>query len=244
MHLDANDLRRFYYRTPLGRVAQRAIRDRLVSMWPPRASETVAGFGFAVPLLRPFLDKGARVIGLMPAQQGAMAWPQGLPNHAVLCAEALWPLAAGMVDRLVVLHGLETSENPSSVLEEAWRVLAPGGSAVFIVPNRAGLWARRDGTPFGFGRPYSTGQLDAQLRGHDFTPERMTSALFAPPAEGAFWLRSADFWERAGARLVPWRAGGVLIAEASKAVPAPRQRGLGAPVRRLRPVLAGVGQAV
>lgn len=244
MHLDAADLRSFYYRTRLGRAAQRAVRDKLVAMWPPRASETVAGFGFAVPLLRPYREAGARVVGLMPAPQGVMAWPQGMPNNSVLCEETLWPLSAGSVDRLVVLHGLETSENPSSVLDEAWRVLAPGGAAMFIVPNRAGLWSRWDGTPFGFGRPYTSGQLEAQLRRHDFYADRIVSALFMPPSDGAFWLRSAGIWERAGARLLPWRAGGVLMAEVTKSVPAPRRPGLTAPVRRLNPGLAIAGQPV
>lgn len=58
MHLDVLDLRNFYYRTPLGRVAQRAIRDQMLAIWPPLSGQTVAGFGFAVPLLRPYLEIG------------------------------------------------------------------------------------------------------------------------------------------------------------------------------------------
>jgi SAM-dependent methyltransferase len=154
MHLDVLDLRNFYYRTQLGRVAQRAIRDRMVDLWPPLAGQTVAGFGFAVPLLRPYLAEARRVIGLMPGPQGVMPWPAGLQNVSVLCEEHLWPLPTGMVDRLVLLHGLETSENPGSVLDEAHRVLGPGGRALIVVPNRAGLWSRSDATPFGFGRPW------------------------------------------------------------------------------------------
>ena len=149
MHLDVRDLRNFYYRTQLGRVAQRAIRDQLVALWPNVQGQTIAGFGFGVPLLRPFLTDARRVIGLMPAPQGVMPWPAGMENVSVLCEEMSWPLATGMVDRLVLMHGLETSENPSAVLEEAHRVLGPGGRVVFVVPNRSGLWARRDGTPFG-----------------------------------------------------------------------------------------------
>ena len=45
MHLDVLDLRNFYYRTQLGRVAQRAIRDQVVRLWPPQAGATVAGDG-------------------------------------------------------------------------------------------------------------------------------------------------------------------------------------------------------
>jgi len=123
----------------------------------------------------------------------------------------------------VMLHGLETSEQPSALLEEAARVLDDGGRALFIVPNRAGLWGRRDATPFGFGRPYTPGQLDAQLRRHGFVPEAHRAALFQPPSSQRFWLRTGPFWERLGQRLPARFAAGVLMVEASKQVgPKPR----------------------
>jgi SAM-dependent methyltransferase len=242
MHLDVLDLRNFYYRTPLGRVAQRAIRDQVVAMWPDTKGQTVAGFGFAVPLMRPFLEQSRRVVALMPGPQGVMPWPAGMPNVSVLCEETDWPLASGSVDRLLLMHGLETSENPGRVLDEASRVLAPGGKVLFIVPARSGLWARRDGTPFGFGRPYTLVQLEAQLKRHAFTPERSVSALFTPPASGRFWLRTADTWEALGRRTGMWLAGGVLIVEASKQVYQPTRGGLGAVVRKPLKVLEGVGK--
>lgn len=241
MHLDVLDLHNFYYRTALGRVAQRAIRDQMVRHWPPAAGQTVAGFGFTLPLLRPYLSDSRRVVGLMPGPQGVMPWPAGLPNVSVLCEDTAWPLATGLVDRLVMLHGLETSETPSAVLEEAGRVLGPGGRALVIVPNRSGLWARSDATPFGFGRPYSVAQLEAQLRRHGFTPERSQSVLFAPPSSRRFWLRTADYWEAIG-RKMPWLVGGVLIVEASKQAYAPTRGGLGAAVRRPLKVLEGIAQ--
>ena len=135
MHLDVLDLRNFYYRTGLGRAAQRAIRDQLLRLWPDATAQTVVGFGFAVPLLRPYLNSATRVIGLMPGPQGVMPWPAGMPNLSVLCEETLWPLQTGQADRLVLLHGLETSENPSRLLEECKRVLSANGRAVFIVPR-------------------------------------------------------------------------------------------------------------
>ena len=239
MHLDVQDLRDFYYRTALGRVAQRAIRDQVVRLWPKAAGQTVAGFGFAVPLLRPYLSDARRVIGLMPGPQGVMPWPAGMENVSVLCEETAWPLSTGLVDRLAMMHGLETSENPSAVLEEAHRVLGPGGRALFVVPNRAGLWSRRDATPFGFGRPYSSAQLESQLRRHGFTPERSLTVLHAPPSRTPFWLRTADFWEGVGRRL-PWLSGGVLMVEATKQVYAPSRGGFGAVVRKPLSVLDGV----
>lgn len=240
MHLDVRDLRNFYYRTNLGRVAQKAIRERVLRLWPEAHGQTVVGFGFAVPVLRPYLGDSRRVIGLMPGPQGVMPWPVGQPNVSVLCQESNWPLETGMVDKLLVLHGLETSENPTVLLEECSRVLGPGGRAMFIVPNRAGLWARRDGTPFGFGRPYSMSQLESQLRSHAFTSERADSALYGPPSQKRFWLRSAQMWEGVGRRVSTVLAGGVLILEVSKQTHSPQRPGLRAAVRRPLEVLEGL----
>jgi SAM-dependent methyltransferase len=242
MHLDVTDLRNFYYRTGLGRAAQRAIRDRMVDLWPPRAGQTVAGFGFAVPLLRPYLTTAERVIGLMPGPQGVMAWPAGMPNVSVLCEEVDWPIADDSVDRLVLLHGLETSENPRALLDECWRVLTAEGRALFIVPNRTGLWSRREATPFGFGRPFSLGQLEAQLKRGSFAPQSHHAALFAPPSERRFWLRTAQMWERTGTRFAPWLAGGVLMVEAKKCVLEPLGPIKREKVRNPLRVLDGIAQ--
>ncbi len=240
MHLDVVDLRNFYYRTGLGRAAQRAVRDQVVELWPEAKGQTVVGFGFAVPLLRPYLAEARRVIGLMPGPQGVLQWPAGMPNVSVLCEETLWPLETGHVDRLVLMHGLETSENPSALLEECWRVLGPGGKMLVVVPNRAGLWSRSDRTPFGFGRPYSLTQLENQLKLHAFLPERHRAALYQPPSHKRFWLKTGMFWEQTGRRITSHFAGGVLIVEASKRVPAPTRPGLTEAVRRPLRVLEGM----
>ncbi len=232
MHIDVLDLRQFYYRTRLGRIAQKSVRDQVLSLWPEVRNETVVGFGFAVPLLRPYLGSAERVVGLMPGAQGVMPWPAGLDNVSVLCHETRWPLSAGSADRLVCLHGLETSQHPSGVLEECHRVLSPAGKALFIVPNRSGLWARRDVTPFGFGRPYSLRQLEEQLRTHGFVSERHRAALFAPPSHARFWLKSAEVVERMGRKLSSYYAGGVIMLEVSKQVHAPTRAGLAERVRR------------
>lgn len=222
MHLDVQDLRNFYYRSALGRAAQSSLRHQMLALWPEAKGQTVVGYGFAAPLLRPYLAEARRVIALMPGPQGVMPWPAGMANVSVLTAETLWPLETGRVDKLVVLHGLETSERPSDLLEEIWRVLGPGGRALFVVPNRAGLWARRDRTPFGFGRPYSVGQLEALLRKHQFLPERQLGALYQVPSGKPVWMKSGPAFERFGRRLPSLFAGGVFMVEATKLIYPPK----------------------
>ncbi len=237
MHLDVQDLRNFYYRSRLGRAAQKAVREEVLQFWPEAQGQTVVGFGFAVPFLRPYLQDARRVIGLMPGPQGVINWPQGMANVSVLCEETFWPLETGRVDKLLVMHGLETSENPGALLEECWRVLGPGGSALFMVPNRAGLWSRSDKTPFGYGRPYSQSQLENQLKLHSFLPIGHATTLYQPPSEGRFWRRTAGMWERLGGRFSMVVSGGVLLVEATKRVQAPSGPGLRETVRRPLEVL-------
>ena len=240
MHLDVHVLRDFYYRTQLGRAVQKGVRDQVVALWGSTRGMTVAGYGFAVPLLRPFLADARRVIGLMPGPQGVMHWPADGPNHSVLTDEARWPLANDSVDRMVLLHGLETSDRPAALLDEAHRVLAPQGRALFVVPSRTGFWARRDATPFGFGRPYSRGQIERLLAECAFVPSGHCSALFFPPSERRFWIRSARSLERLGRRWAPERLGGVLMVEAIRRDAAPTRPGLRAEARRPLAVLEGV----
>ncbi len=240
MHLDVADLRRFYYRTPLGRVAQSALQRALRQLWPDVKGETLVGFGFAAPMMRPFLGEARRAFCLMPAGQGVARWPADQPNRAALVEETLWPLPDGYVDRLLVAHGIETCERPAALFEEMWRVLAPGGSAILIAPNRSGLWARRDVTPFGYGRPYSIKQLEHQLGEHRFEPTRHAACLYAPPSHKRFWLRMSGVCENVGLRLDLKRAAGVILIEATKLVYAAPKTGARATVKTPLEVLEGL----
>ncbi len=242
MHLDVVELRAFYYRTKLGRATKANLQMALEELWSDVEGQNVAGFGFAVQLLRPYLGKAARVISLMPGQQGVMAWPAGEPNISVLVEETSWPIEAGTIDKLVIAHGLETCERPDALLAEVARVLAPGGSAIFIVPNRGGFWARRDATPFGYGRPYSLRQLEGQLRKNRLYPENHRTALHAPPSDARFWLKTWGLWERVGRRLGRNFMHGALIVEATKQVYIMPKGGTSVSIKKPLEVLGGLAQ--
>ena len=102
-------------------------------------------------------------------------------------------------------------------MSEIWRVLTAEGQLICVAPNRMGLWARADGTPLGWGHPYSGKQLSRMLRDHQFTPTRMSRALFVPPVRTKTILGSANAWESIGSKFFP-RASGVVLVEASKQI--------------------------
>ncbi len=235
MPVDVVDFRNFYAQ-PLGHVARRLIAHAIRRRWADTRGLSLVGLGYATPYLGLFRQEVERTFALMPAAQGVVKWPSAAPTLAALVEETLLPLADASVDRVLAVHALEMTVHAPDMLQEVWRVLAAGGRLLMVVPNRRGLWARIDTTPFGHGRPFSRGQLVELLREALFTPVGWGEALWVPPFDRAVFLRTAVAWERMGATLsLPFA--GVHIVEATKQVwrPVPLKRRL-APV--LKPVLA------
>lgn len=214
MYCDIVDLRSFYA-SVLGRLAERSISMALSSVWAKLANERMVGIGYAVPWLERFGADAERVFAFMPAGQGAVNWPPQGPSATVLVFEEELPLVDASVDRILMIHTLEHSENPRETLMEAWRVLAPGGRLIAVVPNRRGIWARFEHTPFGTGRPFSSAQLTDLLRETNFTPGIWADALHFPPSRRRSLLRFYHILERLGRRFWPIFSG-VIIVEAQK----------------------------
>ena len=214
MWTDVVDLRDFYD-TRLGQVARHMIRRGVRSVWPNVGGERLLGLGYATPYLRQFKDEAERVIAMMPAGQGVLHWPPEGPNCVALGDECELPLPDNAVDRVLVVHALESAELLRDMMREVWRVMTGEGRLLVVVPNRRGIWARVDRTPFGWGHPYSPSQLSRLLRDHMFTPVRTEQALFVPPTRSNTLLRSAAAVERLGRRWFPTFSGVVMI-EAGK----------------------------
>ena len=219
MQLDVSELQEFYA-TALGQVVRRLLTHRIRARWRGVSGATLIGLGYSSPYLGSFRGEVRRVGALMPHSQGAVVWPRDGRTLSVLVEEDRLPLPDGSVDRLLGVHCLEVAERGRPLLREMWRVLAPEGRLMLIVPNRRGVWARLDNTPFGQGRPYSRRQLESLLVDALFTPSDWGGALFVPPIGRRMLLRSAPAWERMGANVSPAFAG-VFIVEARKEVVAP-----------------------
>lgn len=216
MWTDVVDLRDFYA-TSLGQVACRMLRHRIRLMWPDLTGQRVLGLGYTTPYLRPFLDDAERVVAIMAAQQGVLPWPASGPNHVTLADESDLPLPDLSFDRVLLVHAVECSEQLRSMLREVWRVLAEGGRILVVVPNRRGIWARFERTPFGIGHPYTVTQLSRLLRDCMFTPVCAAGALFVPPSHSRMMLTAAPAWEKLGDRWFP-RFAGVNMIEATKQI--------------------------
>ena len=223
-----------FYSTAQGAIALRLVRERLCQIWPDLTGQMVLGLGHTGPYLHGWRAGAGRCIAATPTPGAAAAWPGSGRNLACVVMEDGLPFADLSMDRILMVHGLENADNARRVLREAWRVLKDDGRLLVVAPNRVGIWAHVESTPFGQGQPYSPGQIERLLMGSLFRVERRDRALYMPPSRYRLVLRGAGLFERAGRSLAPQLAG-VTITEAVKDVYAAMP--LAKPARR-RVVLA------
>jgi len=214
MSLDVVDLRNFYGQR-LGTVARRFVGRGIRRMWNDASAQRVLGVGYATPYLGLFREEAERCLAFMPMSQGVVKWPSARPTLASLVDPYDMPLPDSSMDRVLLVHALEMSEDAGALLREVWRVLNAGGRLMAVVPNRRGLWARMDTTPFGYGQPYSRSQLKRLMRQTWFSPEGWAETLYVPPLRNRLLLQSAQAWEQIGAGFsLPFA--GLHIVEATK----------------------------
>jgi SAM-dependent methyltransferase len=204
-----------FYGTACGSVACRLLREQLLQLWPDLSRRTVLGLGYAAPYLRAWRGQATRCIAATPEQIAVTRWPAEGANLACSVDEASLPFPDLHFDRILLIHGLELADNARALLREVWRVLKDDGRLLVVAPNRVGLWAHVERTPFGHGLPYSPGQIDRLLAVNLFRVERRSLALYVPPTTLRLVLRTARLWERSGRWLAP-NLGGVTITESVK----------------------------
>jgi SAM-dependent methyltransferase len=213
-----------YYKSPLGRLSRALVREHVVALAGDVKGKRVLGLGFATPYMRFALEPAERVLAFMPSRQGASSWPREGPSHTVLCDPLEMPLSDAAIDLTIGIHALEHVADAEELMRELWRITAPNGHLVLVVPRRRGMWAQRDNTPFGQGNPYSGGQIEKLLRDHSFVPVAWRDALFVPPVNSKLMMRSTRFWEGAGRLVGPAMSGVICVRARKEAFPAVPRR--------------------
>ncbi|AQT46176.1 class I SAM-dependent methyltransferase [Bartonella choladocola] len=206
---------RSFYQTVLGEKVFSTITNKLALKNCDVAGERVLGLGYVTPYLEQLKDRAERCFAFMPAHQGACVWPSADKVATALVFEEDLPLSDSAVDRIILIHSLEFAENAREMLSEMWRVLAPNGRIIIVVPNRRGLWARNDHTPFGSGQPYSRQQLLQLLHETNFSVVKIGEALYFSPSGGALARGFSAVYEPLARSFFPY-FGGIIVCEAQK----------------------------
>ncbi len=229
-----------FYGTPRGAVAAEVLRERLAAFWPDLRGMGVLGLGYAAPYLPLWQDTAYRCLAAIPAPQLPPPLP-GTAANACQVDEDRLPFPDLSFDRVVLIHAVEHADDSRRLLREVWRVLKDDGRLLVVAPNRLGLWAHVEATPFGHGTPYSSRQIASLLASALFRPERRDVGLFVPPVNVRLLLRGWPLWEQVGHAVAADLAGVTLteaVKDAYSALP------LGEPARRqvvLAEAVQGVG---
>ena len=170
-----------FYGTARGGVACRLLRERLVeTLAGPVAACGCSGSAYARPICGPGKARPSAA-----SRRSRRRWARRAgrrkPNLACAVEEAALPFPDLHFDRVLLVHGLEAAENARGLLREVWRVLKDDGRLLVVAPNRVGVWAHVESTPFGYGTPYSPGQIGRLLEASMFRVERRDFALYLPP---------------------------------------------------------------
>src|SRR5580698_10086321 len=117
MSYDVVDLRDFYGHR-LGTVARRFVGRGIRARWADTRGQRVLGIGYPTPYLGLFREEAERCLAFMPAAQGVVKWPSHRPGLAALTDEFALPLADAAVDRVLLVHALEMSQQADALLRE------------------------------------------------------------------------------------------------------------------------------
>ena len=151
MGLETHPSAASFYATAQGAVALDLVREQLAGFWPTLAGQAVLGLGHAGPYLRVWRDTAALCLSATPEPAPACPWPVDGPSLACWVQENALPFPGQCLDRVLLVHGLENAENARRMLREVWRVLKDDGRLLVVAPNRVGMWAHVESTPFGQG---------------------------------------------------------------------------------------------
>jgi len=121
-------LRRYYSGCPH---PYRLYEERVDKLLKPGATLLDAGCGRTVPVLRKYLGRAGRLIGIELVDFTDV--PSGIETYNADLAKL--PLPDGSVDLIMSRSVFEHLSNPESVYREFSRVLRPGGAVVFLTAN-------------------------------------------------------------------------------------------------------------
>ena len=223
-----------FYATRHGRRTAVAVGRRLRAFWPDLRGQRLLGLGYAAPFLMPWRRHTSHCVD-------AVCGTASRNRASCLVQDDQLPFPDGLFDRILLVHLVEHAANVTRTLRAVQRVLRDDGRLLLVVPNRTGLLAHSERTPFGEGAPFSSGRISRTLARSLFRVERIEGALFLPPVgiRGATLVAAAV--DRLGHRATPGLSG-VLIVEAVKdihaALPVPAAATGRQLVRRLLPVPA------
>jgi SAM-dependent methyltransferase len=164
-----------WYASLPGRRTARRLARVIAPVVRLNPTQRLLALGYAPPVLTGLDPSRLERLTIILTHAPPHRWPARGPNHAAAAQADHLPLPPNLYDQALLVHALDTPD-PQAVLAEVWRILAPAGELVLIVPNRLGrLFAPT--SPFATGQAYTEGELASVLEQARFEIRSQTTAL-------------------------------------------------------------------
>ena len=201
-----------FYRGDLGRTLAKVLTCYIEKLLKIDDTSVVLGLGYTVPFITNIRTKG-RFLALATTSLDA----QTKDGQIIFAKNKKLPFLDNTFDKVILIHELEYSENPNSLLEEVSRILRVNGKIIIAVPNKYGLWASSKSTPVAESKAFSSSDLSAVLKRNNFSISQSQYGVFIPPTSKKWLQKLVYSLEKAGYR---WFApfSGFIIVEAKKTI--------------------------
>ena len=109
----------------LGNVVYHIIQNNICSLWSNLGPQNVFGLGYVFPYLDFFHNPTSRVIAGIPYHQTITRWPPNEMSLTTLIEETEFPFQDLSVDRSIIIHALEFSQQVRALIDDLKSVASP-----------------------------------------------------------------------------------------------------------------------
>lgn len=166
-----------FYQSDYGRLIAKALKAPVRNFFQHNDDQLILSCGYS-----PDFDIESFQIcsSILPARKA---------GRAAQSLMSLQPFANAAIDKIVMMHAIETHDNPNDVISEIWRMLKPDGEALVILPNKAMPWMECRSLPSALSWPKMQNLLCAnrfEIIDHQeilYTPHQKLCVIAAPVFE-------------------------------------------------------------
>ncbi len=115
----------YYYNNPIAKRFAREVRSNVNEIWNNINEEldVILGIGYTSPS---FKQSSAQILSSM----------QGSMKSSAIFSEDELPISNNSIDKILIIHELEYTNNIQKLCTEMYRIITPGGRLIAILPNR------------------------------------------------------------------------------------------------------------
>ncbi len=198
MYLHASDFKNFY-KTNLGKIVKNEINFFLKKYASVYSDQIFSTFGY---FQNDLSRNGIKFLNFFDNRHGVIKnIIEEKESKNILVNQEYLPIEDSALNHILAIHYLEYSNNIRLSLNELWRVLAPEGTAYFLLPNKFSFWSIKNISPFSNGLSFSKLTIENFLNLNNFDIQFIERLIYFPPTNSNFLQKKNLLFNKFGPTL-------------------------------------------